>query len=225
MTLTIHNVEQGTPEWHEVRRGVLTASAIGKLITPATLKPARNETARQVILLLAAERITGHTDPTYASPQMERGTWDEPVARDLYSEHHAPVTECGFMVRDDWGYQIGFSPDGLVGDEGAIEIKSRSQKAQLATILTGQIPVENMAQCQTGLLVSGRAWIDYVSYCSGMPLWTKRVYPDLKWMNAIVDTAAEFEAAVQRIINDYQPLVDGLPETVRVPELEEMRIA
>lgn len=223
MTLTIHDVEQGTDQWHDARRGVLTASAIGKLITPSTLKPARNETARQVILLLAAERITGHTDPTYPTREMERGNWDEPVARDLYSQHIAPVTECGFMVRDDWGYEIGFSPDGLVGDDGLVEIKSRSQKNQLATILTDQVPIEHMAQCQTGLIVSGRSFIDYCSYCSGMPLWTKRILPDIRWINAIVETAAQFEASVQRIINDYAPLVQGLPETIRVPELEEMR--
>ena len=225
MTLTVHNFEQGTDEWHAARRGIITASVVGKLITPATLKPARNETARQTILTLAAERITGYTDPTYPTRDMERGTFDEPAARAVYNEHIAPVTECGFMVRDDYGYQIGFSPDGLVGDDGLIEIKSRRQKAQLATILTDQIPVENMAQCQTGLLVSGRSWIDYVSYCSGMPLWTKRVLPDIKWLNTIVDAAAEFEKSVIRIITDYTQLVDGLPETVRVPELEEMRFA
>jgi hypothetical protein len=221
--LTILNVEQGTEEWHTARRGIITASAIGKLITPSTLKPAQNDTARQTILNLVAERITGHTDPTYPTRDMERGTWDEPVARDLYSEHIAPVVECGFMVRDDWGHKIGFSPDGLVGDDGLIEVKSRRQKAQLATILTDQIPLENMAQCQTGLLVSGRSWIDYVSYCSGMPLWTKRILPDIKWFTAIVDAAAEFEKTATQIITDYTALIDGLPETVRVPELEEMR--
>lgn len=221
--LTIHNLEQGTEEWHAARRGMLTASVVGKLITPATLKPARNDTARQTILHLAAERITGYTEPTYPTRDMERGTDDEPIARTIYHEQIAPVVECGFMVRDDWGYGLGYSPDGLVGEEGLIEIKSRKQKAQLATILTDQIPIEHMAQCQTGLLVSGRSWIDYVSYCGGMPLWTKRILPDIKWLNAIADTAAAFETHVERIITDYTELVADLPETVRIPELEEMR--
>lgn len=225
MTLEILDVEQGSDDWHAARRGIITASVIGKLITPQTLKPAKNDTARMTILHLAAERITGHTEPTYPTRDMERGTWDEPIARDIYTENIAPVTACGFMVRDNGGHKIGFSPDGLVGDEGLIEIKSRRQKAQLATILEDRVPIENMAQIQCGLLVSGRSWCDYVSYCGGMPLYTYRVTPDLKWMNAIVDAATEFEKVVTRIIEDYTNLTKDMPATERLPEYDdEMRI-
>jgi hypothetical protein len=82
------------------------------------------------------------------------------------------------MVRDDWGFSLGYSPDGLVGDDGLIEVKCRRQKKHLQTILADEVPPENMAQLQCGLLVSGREWIDYVSYCGGMPMYVKRVYPD-----------------------------------------------
>lgn len=224
MTLEILNVEQGTPEWHDARRGLVTASAVGKLLTP-TLKVANNDTSRAITHQLVAERLTGNTDPTYPSRDMERGTFDEPAARAVYNDEIAPVVECGFMViTTDTGHRIGYSPDGLVGTEGLIEIKSRLQKAQLETILTNQIPPENMAQLQCGLLVTGRAWIDYVSYCSGMPLWTKRVLPDPDWHTAILEAVDTFEERARLITEDYAKKTAGLPETIRIPELEEMRL-
>src|SRR5690348_1335119 len=118
---------QGTAEWHDQRRGMVTASVVGQLLT-ATGKVANNETSRGLTLALTAERITGYTDPTWQSNDMFRGVLDEPVARDLYSKHVALVTEVGLMVRNDWGFSIGYSPDGLVGDVGLIEVKSRRQK-------------------------------------------------------------------------------------------------
>lgn len=216
MTLhTYPDVIQGTDEWHNLRRGIVTASTIGQLITPKTLKLASNDTSRALTQTLIAERITGWTEPVYVSTDMMRGTLDEPVARDLYSTHHAPVTETGFMVRDDWGYRIGYSPDGLVGDDGLIEIKSRRAKSQLMTILSGGVPLSNVAQIQCGLLVSGRKWCDYVSFCGGMPLYVSRVHPDERWFNAIHEAVAEFEDIARDLIADYRLAADGLPPTER----------
>lgn len=218
------NLDQGSPEWFAARCGIVTASVVGLLITTKTLKPASNDTSRGLTATLAAERITGHVEPSATSRDMERGKLDEPFARDYYSEHHAPATEMGFMVRDFGGYKLGYSPDGLVGDDGLIEIKSRAQKKHLATILADAVPAENMAQCQAGLLASGRDWIDYVSFCSGMPLWTKRVYPDTAWHEAIKETAALFETNAAAMINTYLTAVKGLPETERLNHFEDLEI-
>jgi hypothetical protein len=214
--MTLHvlpDLIQGTDEWHDQRRGIVTASVVGRLITAS----------RALTAQLAAERITGYTDPTYVSDDMLRGTFDEPFAVDVYREHYAPVTTVGFMVRDDWGFKIGYSPDGLVGEDGLIEVKSRRQKKQLQTILADEVPPENMAQLQCGLLVSGREWIDYVSYCGGMHLYRTRVYPDQKWQDAIVAAVAQFEKAAALMAADYAKAVEGLPMTERVIE-EEMVI-
>lgn len=213
-------VIQGTDEWHDQRRGLVTASVIGKLITPKTFKPASNPESRGLTALLAAERITGWTDPTFVSDDMLRGIEDEPRARAIYAEHYAPVEEVGFMVRDDWGFKIGYSPDGLVGDDGLIEIKSRRQKKHLDTIVSGNPPIENMAQMQCGLLVSGRDWCDYVSFCAGMPLWVARVRPDQRWFDAIVEAARRFEENAAGMIAEYRDRVAGLPATERVVEQE-----
>lgn len=221
MTLTIlDDLEQGSDEWHDQRRGIVTASVVGRLITPATIKPANNPESRSLTVQLAAERITGWTDPTYVSDDMLRGREDEPRAVDLYSEHYAPVTTVGFMVRDDWGFKIGYSPDGLVSDEGSIEVKSRRPKEHLATILDDAVPPKNMAQIQCGLLVSGRLWCDYLSYCGGMPMWRKRVEPDERWFTAIYEAVARFEKACGVMQATYEARTLGLPMTERIVEQE-----
>ena len=225
MTLHIYEeLEQGTDEWYAARCGIVTASVVGQLVTTKTIKPAANDYSRALTNLLVAERITGHVDPTFTSAEMERGKLDEPIARDHYSEHHAPATEIGFMVRDDWGFRLGYSPDGLVGDEGLIEIKSRAQKKHLATILADEVPPENMAQCQSGLLVSGRPWLDYVSWCGGMPMYVKRVYPDKRWHEAIIAALELFEANAARMIDTYTDATAGLPPTERIDHWAEMEI-
>ena len=214
------DVAQGSEEWHKQRRGMVTASVMHQLITPATIKAASNPDSRALAALLAAERITGWTHDTYISYDMARGHEDEPRAVEVYSESYAPVTTTGFMVRDDYGFRLGYSPDGKVGDDGLIEIKSRAPKKHLQTILADEVPRENMAQIQTGLLVSGREWCDYVSYCGGMPMWRKRVTLDQKWKEAIIVAGTQFEMAVTDMTAAYNKAVEGLPMTERVVEME-----
>jgi hypothetical protein len=217
--IILDDLEQGTDEWHDQRRGIVTASVVGRLLT-STLKVASNDTSRTLTAQLVAERITGWTDPIYVSDDMLRGHDDEPRAVDVYSEHFAPVETVGFMVRDDWGFQIGYSPDGLVGDDGLIEVKSRRAKKHLATILDDEVPAENMAQLQCGLLVSGRAWVDYVSFCGGMPLYVKRVEPDPAWFAAILAAVEGFEESAALMVADYRHATRDLPPTERVIEME-----
>lgn len=217
MTLHVYTeLHQGSDEWLAARCGIVTASTVGQLITPRTIKAAANDTSRALAVTLTAERITGHVEPIHPNADMTRGTLDEPFARDLYSEHYAPAVEVGFMTRDDWGHRIGYSPDGLVGDDGLIEIKSRRQKKHLATILADEVPLENMAQIQAGLLVSGRDWLDYVSYCGGMPLYVKRVLPDPKWFGAIIEAVANFEESAAQMIDTYNAATAELPDTERI---------
>jgi hypothetical protein len=216
MTLTIHSdLVQRSDEWYAARCGLVTASAVGKLVTPKTVQPANNPDSRRLTLTLAAERITGWSEPSYINDDMMRGIEDEPIARAKYSEHYSPAVEAGFMTEDKFGFKIGYSPDGLVGDDGLIEIKSRRPKTHLDTILAGQPPLECMAQLQCGLLVSGRDWIDYVSFCGGMPLWSCRITPDPKWFEAILRAAEGLERSIADILDKYSVSVLGLPMTER----------
>lgn len=202
----------------------LHATRVAPVGAPRIIEAADNDTSRALTLNLVAERITGWSDPVYVSDDMMRGNMDEPIARDLYSEHFAPVIETGFMVREDAGWKLGYSPDGLVGDHGLIEIKSRRQKKHLSTILNDEVPIENMAQLQAGLLVTGRAWIDYVSFCGGMPLYVKTVRPDPRWFAAIIAAVETFESTAAEMVDAYLTRVDGLPATERIDHFQEARL-
>lgn len=200
----VHDVEQGTDSWHEARNGLLTASEVKLILTP-TLKVANNDKTRTHVYELAAQRITGYTEPTYISDDMLRGHVDEVKARDAYSDHYEPVEELGFITRDIGGVTIGYSPDGagVMGNFG-IECKSRMQKYQLQIITDNEIPKEHMLQLQTGLLVTGWDYIDYISWCGGMPMWVIRCEPDPVYQEAITEAAVEFEKQVQEKMFEYQ---------------------
>ena len=273
MTLHImEDIEQGSPEWFDQRRGIVTASVIGQLLSvrapsadayectdcgapangpcvskakgkegtpistihsartalanakakevPPVIEVANDQTSLGLVRLLTAERITGFTEPTFTSDDMWMGRESEPLAREKYAEHFAPVDTVGFMVLEQDGWKLGYSPDGLVGDDGMLEIKSRRAKKQLQTVLSNKVPAENMAQIQAGLLASGRQWCDYVSYCGGMNLWVQRVYPDHQWFGAIAAACKTFEAASEDMANRYFEAVAGLPKTERIVEME-----
>lgn len=220
--IELPDLEQGSEEWLAQRRGMVTASVVGQLVTAKTLKPASNDYSRALTASLAAERITNWTEPVYVNADMQRGIDDEPRARDLYAEHYGvPVKQTGFMIRElDGGHLLGYSPDGLVEDDGLIEIKSRRQKKHLQTILNDAVPLENMAQIECGLLVSGRAYCDYLSYCGGMPMWRKRVLPDPKWFEAIIAAVEQFEKNAAEMVATYNARTVGLPKTERIIEME-----
>ena len=191
------------------------------------LSIAMTDTARAAILRLAAERISAHVEETFTTWDMQRGHDDEPKARDEYEQRHdVTVDEIGFMTREVDGVTIGYSPDGLVADDGLIECKSRRQATQLAHWITEpgvQVPPENMAQLQTGLLVSGRDWIDYLGFAEGWPTLEIRVYPDAQWASVIVASAKYAEAEIQRITTTYAERTAGLTPSERTPDIADLR--
>ena len=218
-------VDQGSPEWLAMRCGLLTASQVKLILTP-TLKTANNDKTRAHLYELLAQRITQYVEPSYLSDDMLRGMSDEVDARILYDAQVAPVTSCGFITNDKWGFTIGYSPDGLVGEDGLIEVKSRRQKFQVETILQaasdGMPPADYMLQLQTGLLVSERTWIDFISYCGGMPMLVLRVYPDERIQAAIVEAATDFHERLDDEERRYRAGLSGLRTfpTERKIELE-----
>lgn len=204
---------QGSDEWLQLRCGILTASEMKKILTP-TLKTANNGETRVHAYELAFQRISQHVEPQYVSDAMLRGQEDEIYARAEYSEHYAPVTEMGFVTSHNLGFMIGYSPDGLVGDDGLIEAKSRAGKYQVQTIATDEVPEEYMLQLQTGLLVTGRKWIDFISYSGGLPMFVKRVEPIAEIQEAIVRAACEFEVKIQDVIREYNATLARMPKII-----------
>ncbi len=104
-------------------------------------------------------------------------------------------------MADDRMY--GCSPDGLVGDDGMIEVKSRRQRFQIETIVNAEMPTDYMLQVQTALLVSERQWVDFISYSGGLPMVTLRVLPDERVQAALIEAAGEFHNRLERLITSY----------------------
>lgn len=204
------DVEQGSIAWHNLRCGILTASEMKLIITP-TLKFSSNEKERTHLYELLAQRVTGYVEPHFESYDMERGKFDEEHARAKYSEEFAPVEECGFITNDKLGFVIGYSPDGLVGDDGQIEAKSRVQKWQMQTLIefiaNETIPADFLIQCHTGLFVSEREWLDFVSYSGGMKMAVVRCWPDPVIAEAIGNAALGFEQRLAEKLEIYEKLI------------------
>jgi predicted phage-related endonuclease len=214
------DIQQGTDEWLALRRGVITASTIGKLLTP-TGKAAKNDSARTQLLQLLAERITGESEASYYNDDMARGHLLEPLARDLYSESFDPVVECGFITMDFDGTTIGYSPDGLVGDDGLIEIKAPRPKGHLRSLLSGEVPTEYLPQLMTGLAVTGRRWIDYISYAPGLPLFVQRCERDEELIEPLIMVAQAAEAQLADMLQRYELAAAQFPATEPIrPEQE-----
>lgn len=210
MTLQIHDVQQGDDAWIELRRGMLTASQVGKLISP-TLKLANNETSRGLLETLVAERLTGNVEYVHPSWDMQRGSMSEPYARDLYREQHGPVEEIGFATNTFNGHTLGASPDGLCGSLGGLEIKSPKPKTHLRTILADEVPAEHLPQIQASMLVLERDWWDFESYCGGWPIYVHRVYRDDAWQKVLLDALDMFEENAAAMIATYRAVTEGEP--------------
>ena len=211
MTTTYHpNVIQGTAEWAGMRCGLLTASEMKLILTP-TLKVASNEKERAHLYTLLSQRITGYVEPGYIGDDMLRGYEDEIEAKMAYQANYAPLEDCGFITNDEWGFTIGYSPDALVGDDGLIEIKSRKHKFHIETILEnfvkGTAPADFLMQVQTGLMVSKRSWLDFISYSAGLPWAPIKIHPDPVVQNAIVEAAGAFEQRLAVKLAEFKEIM------------------
>ncbi len=211
MGITLHSdLIQGSDEWHAARLGLMTASELKLVITPS-LKIADNKDTRAHLYELLAQRVNKYVEPHFQSYDMERGNFDEEHARAKYSETYAPVIECGFITNDRWGFTLGYSPDGLVGDDGLIECKSRIQKWQMKTLIENvaedTIPDDFVIQVQSALLISERKWCDFISYSGGMVMAVVRVWPDPKIQDAIIAAAAQFERRLSEVRQIYDNLI------------------
>jgi hypothetical protein len=130
----------------------------------------------------------------FSTRATERGKEFELLARDLYQiREEVTIEEVAIILN----HGIGYSPDGLIGDNGLTEIKSKLPKFQVGVILAGEVPKEHVAQCQGGLYVSGREWIDFISYWKGMPLFVKRMYRDEAYIAKLAERVTTFNELLE----------------------------
>lgn len=208
--MQILNLEQGTTEWHEARMGIITMSELQCLLVNGKGPGGFGAGAFTYMNQLIGERITGEpADVFQGNRHTERGHDLEPVARDLYQERtgETDIEQVGIILRDvvraETGeiHQVGYSPDSLVGSNGLAEIKTKLPKHQVEVLLSGEVPKEHVAQCQGGLWVSDREWIDFVSYWPGMPLFVKRVERDEKMIRTIAERVEAFYEELESRMN------------------------
>lgn len=179
----ITNIEQGSEEWLKLRLGIATASNFDKIVTS---KGDVSKTISKYALELASQFLITEPEETYKSADMQRGNDLEPEARDAYEEFtFNNVKQVAFIKNGDYGY----SPDGLVGDDGLIEIKCPNQNTHTKYLFDDRLPVEYVQQVQGGLYVSGRQWCDFVSYHPNFKeekkLFIKRVFRDEKFIQKL----------------------------------------
>lgn len=158
--------EQRSPAWYAARAGVLTASVVADIY----VKKGKETAARRDLRMrLALERITGQPqEDGYVNADMQRGVDLEPEARTAYELHTGnPVTEIGFCRHDS--LLIGASPDGLIDERGVLEIKCPRPANHWATVEAQVVPEDYVPQLLHALLVTGREWVHFVSYCPLMP--------------------------------------------------------
>lgn len=197
MSLQIFDCAQGTPEWFACRAGIPTASMFATVMAQGRAKGSPSATRRTYMLKLIGERLTGEPQESFSNAHTERGHAMEPDARNLYAmaKDVEPV-QVGFMRRGD----AGASPDSLVGESGLLEIKTKLPHLQLEVLLENELPAEHKAQVQGQLWISGREWLDFVSYWPALPIFITRVYRDEAYIAQIAKAVDEFNAEMAETI-------------------------
>ena len=171
-------MEQRTEEWHQARLGKVTASNLSNVT--ASTRSGESAYRRNYRLRLITERLTGQPTEFIINQAMQHGIDTEDEARDFYVFKYNNVEEVGFIDHPTID-MAGASPDGLVGDDGLIEIKCRQPHNHTETLISNQIPSNYKLQMFWQMACTGRRWCDYVSYCPSFPEELKMVVIRLEW--------------------------------------------
>lgn len=206
----LHNVVQGSQEWHQLRLGNLTASSdVPDLLAKTKSGWAASHDA--VIAKKITERLTNCVAETFQNDAMRWGTEQEPHARSLYSFLHQEATPTGIWEHAEIKGFLA-SPDGLVGDEGLLEIKCCASHTHINEYLLGEkIGLRYSLQMQAQLAVTGRKWVDFCAFDPRLPsemqLWVKRVFRDEKIISEMIDhvqvALVEIENTVSALRSKY----------------------
>ena len=198
--MIVLDLEQGSEAWHAARLGLPTASNFKKLFT-STGKP--STTADTYFYELLAERLTGKPSSEFTSEWMVRGTELEPEARATYEFiHDVQVEQIGFVYLDDRRH-VGCSPDGLIGDEGLIEIKAPKASTHVKYLLAGKLPSDYVPQVQGQLWITGCKFCDFMSYHPDCDPLIVRVERDEDY---IAGLAAEVDKMAKKLDSAFKKL-------------------
>lgn len=203
------NLQSDDPAWKLARVGKVTASRVADLL--ATTKTGWGASRAAYATTLIVERLTGLPAPSFETPEMRWGRETEPQARAIYQfDRDVEVVEVGFVPHPTIE-NAGASPDGLIGEEGLLEIKAPSSHHHLEILLTGTIPSRYMQQMYFQGACTGRKWADFMSFDPRMPenlqCFVKRVVFDpsvtLAMENDVRKFLAEIDDKLARLKGSY----------------------
>lgn len=206
------NVEQNTAGWLEARAGRFTASRASDLM--ARTKAGPSASRGSLLALLAVERLTGQPVETFQNDAMRRGQELEAEARDAYSfATGLAVIECGFIECGDLP-MTGCSPDGVIGADGLVELKCPANMAKhLAALRSNEHAREYRWQLQHQLMVTGRKWVDAVSFDPRYPehlqLAIVRVERDEAAINELREAIETADAEVEAIVRELDKMKES----------------
>jgi putative phage-type endonuclease len=199
--MIIHNIDQHSEAWHEIRCGRVTGTRFKSLVAKET-----TDTYKDLLTNIACEIITRRAEETYSNATMEKGLEMEPIARTFYEEITGnKVKTAGFISPDedvefaDW---IGISPDGLLED-GILEIKCPLMRTHMEYILSDKLPTEYRYQVQGQLFVTGLKFCDFMSFVEGMKPFIVRVTPDEELFEVFRQRLRVAIVSVLEILNQY----------------------
>ncbi|MGF7157289.1 lambda exonuclease family protein [Bartonella heixiaziensis] len=193
---------QGTEEWHQARNGLITASLF-EMVMARKKQGQKTSKYHSVMMRLAGERVTGKTVEEGTTLSMRRGTELEPSARQLYGSFTNTEPECiGFVLADD--RRKGFSPDAFIGTNGLLEIKTKKPEILIPHYAQKTFPEEHKAQCQGGLWIAQREWVDLMLYWPDMPPLIKRAYRDEAYIRKLENEINRFNEDLEMMVQQIK---------------------
>lgn len=201
-------VTQGSEAWHLMRLGKITASRVNDVV--AMIKTGEAATRADYRIELVCERLTAKPTEGFTNSHMERGIELEPFARTAYEIATATFVDQVAFVDHPRLKNTGASPDGLVGNDGLIEIKCPAVKTHIKTLVDKKAPSKYMNQMQWQMACTKRLWVDFVSYCPELPenmqLFVKRVERDNGIIAELEAKVLEFDEEVKAVIQQLKSL-------------------
>lgn len=196
---------QGSEEWLKARVGVVTASRFNDVM--ATIKSGEAAARYNYKAEIIAERLTGVPTESYTNNAMQWGIDHEDEARKIYKVIKDVVVEQTGLVMHST-LKAGASPDGLVGDDGLVEIKCPNTATHIKTLMSGEAPKQYYAQMQGQMWITGRKWCDFVSYDPRLDdknaIFIKRVERDNDYIQLLEDSIKYFLDDVDRILEELR---------------------
>ena len=184
--MKIIDCDQRSPEWHQARSGVPSASEFSCIVT-SDGSPSKQRT--KYMYELVGQKLGALPEESYTNKAIENGILREADAREMYSRDVNPVTQVGFCLADEgWGC----SPDGFVGEDGLIEIKCPILSTHIEYLIKQKLPTDYVQQVQGQLLVTGRKYNDFISFFPNLRPLVVRVYRDEKFISLLRKELLQF---------------------------------